>query len=254
MTAKKTTLTRKLSPYEETQLARYGKKNQDALSTSTPVEYITGKAEFFGRVFTVTPDVLIPRIETEELVSLVITFCIEKFSQTQQALSLAEVGTGSGAIAISVAAELRKRAIPFTLLATEISDAATLVAQKNAEALLGDHPEVSFQTASLLTGCTQTFDCIVANLPYIPTERIEYLDASVKDHEPHIALDGGPEGLTLVTELLKQAEAILEKDGCVFLEIDHTHTQATWNQFDVWKTIILADSFDRSRFARLTKK
>lgn len=254
MTTKNSPQPRTLSPYEETQLARYGKKNAEALNTSAPIEYITGKAEFCGQVFTVTPDVLIPRVETEELVTLVVAFCTERFSETHQPLSIVDVGTGSGAIAVSVASALRKQTIPFTFLVTDVSDTAITVAQNNALALLGDHPEMSFQTTSLLSEITQTFDCIVANLPYIPSERIEYLDPSVKDHEPRVALDGGPEGLSLIAELLRQAEKLLAKDGSVFLEVDHTHTQASWDSFIAWHTTLIDDSFGQTRFARMIKK
>lgn len=254
MTTKNSPQPRTLSPYEETQLARYGKKDAEALNSSAPIEYVTGKAEFCGQVFTVTPEVLIPRVETEELVTLVVAFCTERFSETHKPLSIVDVGTGSGAIAVSIAAALRKKTIPFTFLATDVSGAAITVAQNNAQTLLGEHPEVSFQTTSLLTGITQSFDCIVANLPYIPSGRIEYLDPSVKDHEPRVALDGGPEGLSLIAELLRQSEKLLAKDGSVFLEIDHTHTQASWNRFKSWHTTLIDDSFGQTRFARLIKK
>lgn len=245
---------RKLTPYEETQLARYGKKSQDAHHTSTPIEYITGKAEFCGHVFSVTPDVLIPRVETEELVALVTDFCKKRYTQTQKKLSIADVGTGSGAIAISLVAVLRKLDIPCAVLATDVSSSATAIATLNASQILKDHPELTIVTQSLLANTTHAFDCIVANLPYIPSERINFLDNSVKDHEPHLALDGGVDGLRLIAALLNQAETLLKTDGSIFLEIDHTHTQTSWQPFENWNINILEDSFRRSRFAKITKK
>jgi len=243
-----------LSPYEETHLARFDKKSSDALHTTTPVEYITGKAEFHDHVFSVTPDVLIPRIETEELVDLVLDFCKDRFATHTKTITIADVGTGSGAIAISLVAALRAENIPCVVRATEISEAACLIAQKNAQAILGNHSELTITPQSLLDGFSTPFDCIVANLPYIPSERIAFLDPSVKDHEPKIALDGGPEGLTLITSLLEQATSLLKSNGCIFLEVDHTHTQSTWDIFSDWDTNVLADSFNRSRFVQLSKK
>lgn len=245
---------RVLTPYEETQLARYGKSASELQDTSAPVEHITGKAEFCGHVFSVTPDVLIPRVETEELVSTVSDYCTQKYAKVQRPLILADVGTGSGAIGISIIAKLRQQSILHSMALIEVSKPALEIAKKNASAILGDHPEATFSATSLLENQSGPFDCIVANLPYIPSERIGYLDASVKDHEPHLALDGGEDGLGLITKMLTQAEKKLDPNGVIFLEIDHTHTYSSWQNIPHWEITILNDSFNKTRFAQLTLK
>jgi methylase of polypeptide subunit release factors len=105
---------------------------------------------------------------------------------------------------------------------------------------------------------TLKFDFLLANLPYIPTARIDYLEESVKDHEPHLALDGGQEGLTLIGKFLTQALNFLKPDGQILLEVDYTHSQNELaaclplpiNNSSTQATVkIIKDSFNRQRFA-----
>ncbi|MCA9368925.1 MAG: peptide chain release factor N(5)-glutamine methyltransferase [Pseudomonadales bacterium] len=245
------TNSRKLTPYEETQLARYGTSSTDLSATSAPVEYITGKAEFCNHIFEVGPEVLIPRIETEELVASAVTW-VESFSRSTIP-QIVDVGTGSGALAISIAAFLNKKSINYHMTATEVSESALNRAVKNATNILGDQHGIDFIHTSLLEKVHTQFDCIVANLPYIPSERIAYLDESVKDHEPHVALDGGPDGLTLIRELLIQAKKLLSPNGIILMEVDHTHTLEAWQEFfDDWEVTITHDSLQNTRFAQIT--
>lgn len=250
--------TRKLSPREQTHLARF------LIPQSTwseigeqPVEYVTGKAEFYGQVFDVDQNVLIPRVETEELVDLVLKTAREKYAKGQE-LVVADIGTGSGAIGLSLGLVLLKIRPKSTFYLSDFSRAAVEIARKNCQKLIEskDQSQFHFLTSDLLLDYPPVkFDLIVANLPYIPSERVDYLDPSVKDFEPHLALKGGPEGLSLIFRLLKQAGNYLNENGCVFLEIDHTHSLADFAQFkNDWEMELFQDEFGQNRFIRMRQK
>lgn len=248
---------RRLSPREQTHLARFSYP-QDKWSQigEQPVEYVTGKAEFFGHIFSVNQDVLIPRVETEELVDLVLTTIREK-KLTKTNLLLADVGCGSGAIGLGLGFILSKLKPDFEFYLSDYSKEAVAVAKKNGENLLdeNDLPKFHFLASDLLNDYPkQKFDVIIANLPYIPSERVDHLDASVKDFEPHLALKGGPEGLSLIYRLLDQVGEYLADDGCVFLEIDHTHSLLDFSQYRKdWKMEIFKDEFGQNRFIQAVK-
>lgn len=247
---------RLLSPYEENHLARYGKKASDALATTAPVEYITQKAEFCGHIFTVNPAVLIPRVETEELVDAVCTALEKTYAAHAQKLHVIDVGTGSGAIAVSLASQLSAKNIPYTLTASDVSAEAITIAQKNAQAILPATATLQFVQGSLLEAAPpdQLFDAIVANLPYIPSARIITLDASVKDHEPHLALDGGSDGLDLIRALLLQAKTHLKPGGKIFLETDYTHSaELLRTAAPGWQIATWLDTSGGARFATATR-
>lgn len=248
---------RNLSPYEKNQLRKHGIDESIAESTQSPVEYLTGAIEFLGNTFRVDKNVLIPRVETEELVSLATTLILQQAGRNKrEVFQIADVGTGSGAIAISIAQELRHHSFAFAVSAFDISPKALVVADKNKQQILPDAP-ITFILSDLLKNTTtnQHFDCIVANLPYIPSDRIHNLDESVKDFEPHLALDGGPDGLNLVRKLLMQAETLLTPDGIIVLELDITHTAEALQEFvDVWNITTQTDSSNGVIFAILTHK
>ena len=172
-----------------------------------PLPYVLGQWEFFGRSFKVTPDVLIPRPETESLVEI----ALERLKGIRQP-NIIDVGTGSGAIAISLAAELPSAKV----LASDISRAALKIAQENAQRL--SHPEIRFLQADLLAPLAVQFDLICANLPYIPTGKLQ--DLQVAQWEPRRALDGGESGLEVIVSLLQQARASLTPAGITLLEIE----------------------------------
>ncbi len=244
---------RTLNPYEETQLARHGGDRQILLASNAPVEHITGKAEFCGLVFSVTENVLIPRIETEELVEKVVAAC-RTFSGPG-AVRIVDVGTGSGAIAISVASKLATLGLAHTITATDISRSALEIAEANAATLLPDPTTITFLHSDLLSDVPTDQDIIVANLPYIPTARIATLDKSVFEHEPHLALDGGPDGLYLIRLLLDQATQLLQPGALVLLEVDDTHTLEVWSEFEHdWQIEVFLDSFEKNRFVQLLKR
>lgn len=250
--SKKTT--RILSPYEKNQLRTYKVSEGDALQTEKPVEYLTGHVEFCGFDFVVNESVLIPRIETEELVALAVTEAQQVYAKHQRQLSLVDVGTGSGAIAICVAKKLDELSIPYQMLATEVSSDALKVAQQNAKSIV-PNSHLTFEKNDLLADISQKFDVIIANLPYIPSERIEFLTESVKDFEPHLALDGGDSGLVLIYKMIKQAEQLCDPQSVILLEVDYTHSYDDFNMFrDNWNITVTPDSLEGVHFVRLLKK
>lgn len=170
-------------------------------ASDIPQAYVDGYIEFCGLSFDVTPDVLIPRFETEMLVNKVINFA--KTFDAKDTLNILEVGTGSGCISISLAKKLSQ----VKITATDVSDRALKIAQKNS-IKHNTNNRITFIQSDLLEKVDKQPDIIVANLPYIPSHRIDLLDKSVKDFEPHLALDGGMDGFDIYRKLFKQ---IIEK-------------------------------------------
>lgn len=179
-----------------------------------PKAYQQEWIEFYKLRFKVIPDVLIPRPETELLVDEVIRFVKEiatvRQSEPRQSLTVLDLGTGSGNIIISLAKNLSHIG-GVTFIATDISPKALEVAKQNAK-LHGVQDKITFVRSDLLDVIAirqlaekqSSVDIIVTNLPYIPSARIPYLNASVKDFEPHVALDGGPDGFDLYRKLFQQ--------------------------------------------------
>ena len=187
------------------------------LENGEPFPYILGHWEFFGLDFDVTPDVLIPRPETELLVEKAIVW-LQSFSGRR---SVVDVGTGSGAIAISIAANVPD----VHVVATDISVAALEMAHRNARKLnVADR--IDFVQCDLLPSPPDSFptgryfDLICANLPYIPTGTLQGLP--VYQREPTLALDGGADGLDLFRKLMKLAADWLAPNGLILLEIEAT--------------------------------
>jgi release factor glutamine methyltransferase len=175
-----------------------------------PVAYITGTREFWSRDFLVTPAVLIPRPETE----LIVEHALGRLAERSRAWRLADVGTGSGCLAVTLAAELPRAQV----LATDVSLDALHVARDNA-ARHGVADRVTFAQASLLTHHPGPFDLIVANLPYVPRALTLNLMPDVARYEPVAALYGrGEDGLGEIRDLLAQAGARLAAGGVLLLE------------------------------------
>lgn len=181
----------------------------EQLQDGIPLPYVIGEWEFFGLRFKITPDVLIPRPETEGLVEL----ALEWLRVNPDRRSCLDIGTGSGCIAISLA-----RSIPdLHIIATDISHPAVQVAKGNArrhEVL----EQIQFLERDLFSGINQTFDLLVANLPYIPSEKLKSL--AVYHSEPVVALDGGKDGLHYIQEVMREAAQHLNPGGAIFLELD----------------------------------
>ncbi|MFN0072085.1 MAG: peptide chain release factor N(5)-glutamine methyltransferase [Chloroflexota bacterium] len=165
-----------------------------------PMAYILGQREFFGISYYVDSRVLIPRPETEVLVERVLDLARHHTTP----LRIVDVGTGSGAIALTLAHHLPLAQV----IAVDCSRDALNVAISNAHQL-GLEDRVSFVQGDLLTWLSGSANIIVANLPYIPTDRMDSLPQDVREHEPHGALDGGPGGLTLNLRLIQQASSRL---------------------------------------------
>lgn len=183
-----------------------------------PFQYKKGFCEFYKLKFKVTPDVLIPRPETELLVDEVLKFLR---SHSDQKLSVLEVGTGSGCIAISIA----KNYPNCKIIATEVSNKALEVAKQNAQ-FHKIESQINFVESDLLNNVPSTkVDIIVTNLPYIPDYRLPYLDSSVKDYEPHIALKGGSNGFDLYRQLFRQMQEKRIIPKLLVGEIDYTQDQ-----------------------------
>ena len=178
----------------------------------TPLAYIIGYREFYGINVVVTPDVLIPRPETEGMVEH--TLFMALMGMETRELTIADIGTGSGAIAVNLAIHLPAARI----YAVDISEPALDVAAYNIRGH-AVHDRVRLGHGDLLEPLPEPVDLIVANLPYIPTERIPALQPEVQQ-EPQLALDGGPDGLDLVRRLLAQAPEKLNSPGIILLELD----------------------------------
>lgn len=239
-------MSRQWSVYEQNQLMKYGFANKDlGQYGETPVEYITGQAEFDGMVFVVNKKVLIPRVETVQIVEVA-----EKLAADKMVVDFAEIGTGCGAIGISLFLRLKKMNKKVTAILSDVSKEALEVANKNLRRLVSDSAGVEIITSDLMDQIdgTRKFDLILANLPYIPTSRVPRLPESVVGYEPHIALDGGPEGLSLVKRLLAQAKDRLQSDGAMILEIDYSHDIPDFVDILEYQYEIVKDEFGQNRF------
>jgi release factor glutamine methyltransferase len=178
-----------------------------------PLQYITGVQDFFGREFCVTPDVLIPRPETELLVEA----AIELIGGTDSAPFVCDVGTGSGCIALTLLCEINNaRAV-----AIDKSEAALELAKLNArkQSVAGRMVFVVSDCFNSLDKDEYQFDVVVSNPPYISAATIEGLQREVKDHEPLMALSGGADGLSIIRRLLLEAPAFLKANGYMIMEI-----------------------------------
>jgi release factor glutamine methyltransferase len=176
-----------------------------------PISYLLGEREFYSLELEVSPAVLIPRPDTETLVEAVIE-CVRGIDAPR----LVDVGTGSGAIALALAKSLPSAEV----VAVDVSPEALQVATRNA-ARHSLEARVRFVESDLLDRLevSPAFDVVVANLPYIQTQVIPTLMVDVRDHEPHLALDGGPDGLRLIRRLAESAPEHLTSDGLLALEI-----------------------------------
>ena len=218
-----------------------------SLSNQVPLPYIIGEWEFYGNSFKVTPDTLIPRPETEELVEHALAWLADHPDATQ----VIDVGTGSGCIAISLAL-LNPH---LKIHAVDVSEAALQVAQENAR-----RHEVTdrmhFRQQDLLQGDDHLYDLVVANLPYIPTETLKTLE--VADHEPWLALDGGETGLDLIERLLQETRPKMRSEFCIILEFEYRHGEMAQNlaqrYYSDAQITILKDLSANDRFVVITSR
>jgi len=176
-----------------------------------PVAYILGSRPFFDRTFILTPHVLIPRPETEHIVEATL-----EWAKGRGPLRIIDVGTGSGAIAVTVAAHLPDAQV----IAADVSHSALMVARENG----ADLTNIRYVQADLLLPFRGPLDVVCANLPYIATGGINMLE--VAKFEPHVALDGGFDGMNLIRRMLDQAPGRLATPGLILIEIATDQNEA----------------------------
>jgi release factor glutamine methyltransferase len=207
-----------------------------------PVAYLIGTKDFYGLQFRVTPDVLIPRPDTEVLVEAALNILATNNTNsrgTAEPQRVLDLCTGSGAVAIALKAESIRQGINLDVYASDVSPAALAVAKDNAKTLLPKDNDITFLQGNLfdalsvgtfrktpLSTGTHTnkshllpasFNLITANAPYIPASEIPHLQAEVQK-EPSLALNGGPNGLILIQSIITQAPSHLSHPGCLLLE------------------------------------
>mgnify|MGYP002777201587 CR=1 FL=1 len=183
----------------------------DRINQHEPIQYITGEASFYGRIFQVNPAVLIPRPETELLVEAI---CVAARSNPEPKTIL-DIGTGSGCLAVSLALELPNTQV----YAVDISQQALECAQKNARTL---HASVTFQQLDILKEeISGTFDLIVSNPPYISQQEKSVMRKNVLDFEPHVALFApGDDALLFYQTIAEKAKRALKPNGSLWFEIN----------------------------------
>jgi release factor glutamine methyltransferase len=179
-----------------------------------PTAYIVGRREFYGLDLETTPAALIPRPETELLVEEALACALQQQERTRDRPLIVDVGTGNGAIAIALGVHLSSA----VLMAIDISREALALAERNA-CHHGVEGRIAFLQADLLSSLAQPADVIVANLPYVRSADWEALPPEIREHEPRLSLDGGPDGLREIGRLLQQASSRLRPGGSLLVEL-----------------------------------
>ena len=209
-------------------------------ASGMPLQHITGTQEFMGITFSVNPEVLIPRQDTETLVNEV----IQIIKARKKNCSVLDLGCGSGAIGLSIA----KLCENAKVTVSDISSKAIETTKQNAKAM-GIEKKISFEKGYLFAPFEgrfrrETFDIIVSNPPYIRSDVIPTLQVEVKNHEPLLALDGGMDGLDYYRIILENAQKYLTKSGVLALEIGHDQA------LDVAQIAKQAHKFDECKFIK----
>jgi release factor glutamine methyltransferase len=193
---------------------------------SEPVQYLTGTQEFFGLLFEVSPDVLIPRPETEHLVEAV----LERFDPDANP-RIADVGTGSGAIAVAIALALPQSRVT----AVDLYPSALEIARRNAERHGVIDRVTLLQSDLLAAAASMEFDVVVSNPPYIADG--EVLEVQVANYEPRSALYAGPTGLEIYQRLIPQARTVLKPRGWLIMEIGYGQQRALEALLADWSVV-----------------
>jgi release factor glutamine methyltransferase len=228
-------------------------------SAGEPTQYLTGKQEFWGLEFEVTPAVLIPRPETEHVIEVALERLGArgikinmKTGAPSPPMRIADVGTGSGCLAVALACELPHAEI----IATDISAATLEVARRNAhrhavseridflhtnlldafldETLIANHQSpITDHDSQITSHESRLFDLIVSNPPYVARNEAATLAREVRDHEPHAALFGGPTGVEIYSRLIEQAAALLRPGGILVIELGYNSADEVHRMFHV---------------------
>jgi release factor glutamine methyltransferase len=195
-----------------------------------PTQYITGRQEFYGREFRVTPDVLIPRPETEHVIEAALQLVSNH--RLKPVPRVLDVGTGSGAIAVTLALETGAQ-----VFATDISSAALGVARENARRLSA---KVEFVNCDLAGALADGYDLVVSNPPYVP--ETESLPIEVREHEPAVALYGGVDGYEIYRRLIPEAARLLKPGGWLVMELGYRSREAVTTMLGDWRDVeVLTD-------------
>ena len=201
-------------PLEPEELARFRGYVKER-AAHVPLAYVLGRREFMGLDFRVTRDTLIPRPDTEILVQCAVDFLRARLEAGATACTIADIGTGTGAIALSTLRYTEGTHAD----AVDISPAAAAVARENAE-MLGLTERIDIHVGDLLAPLAgRRYDMILSNPPYIPTADISGLMPEVRSYEPHLALDGGTDGLNIYRRLMADAPALLNEGGAIAVEV-----------------------------------
>jgi release factor glutamine methyltransferase len=206
-------------PMEPRELSAFRQSIKRRL-TGEPNQYITGTQEFWSLPLRVSPDVLIPRPETEILVQAVLDFVRHGESSLD---TIIDLGTGSGAVAIALARELPTA----TVVAVDLSLAALELARENAYRHQVEK-RIHFVCGDMLAGMNssaQKVSLVVSNPPYVAQMELQQLPREIRDFEPRTALDGGPDGLAAIRRIIREAAPILPPGGGLFLEIGAGQTE-----------------------------
>jgi release factor glutamine methyltransferase len=207
---------------QEVEWIHYGRYLHERMQ-GKPTQYITKRQEFYSREFRVTPDVLIPRPETEHVVEVALALA-------RDAQRIVDVGTGSGALAVTLQLETGA-----SVFATDISSAAIAVAAGNSERLAS---HVDFVVCDLLTGIAGgSMDLIVSNPPYVPLGTKEGLQREVRDWEPHVALFGGETGFELYQRIVADAPRVLRPGGRLMMELGFGSVNHVSGLLRDWKEV-----------------
>ena len=202
----------------------------------TPLQYLLGLQEFYGLELRVTPDALIPRPETELLVEAVIAWSRKRLKP----MNMLDIGTGTGAIALALAANEPM----LEVLATDISPSALQLARDNA-LRLGLNDRVRFLESDLFSSLEPglLFDAIVSNPPYIPAGDATTMQREVVEHEPHLALFAGPDGLAIYRRLIPLAWESLRMEGLLALEFGYGQADAMRDLLYGWRNVRILNDY-----------
>ncbi|MFC1592618.1 peptide chain release factor N(5)-glutamine methyltransferase [Candidatus Omnitrophota bacterium] len=219
-----------------------------------PIQYILGKTEFMGLAFRLTPDVFIPRPETEILVEAVLDI-VARHKAQGASLKILDIGTGSGCIAVSLAKFIKYAKVT----AVDISVKALEIARQNA--LLND-VDISLLRGDIFIDCRlpiTDFDLIIANPPYVPAAEIDCLEPEL-GYEPVLALDGGWDGLDFYRRIIKHSPACLKMGGLLIMEMGFGQCAAikdlfsSRNEFNINSVIKDYNRIDRIIIAQLARR
>jgi release factor glutamine methyltransferase len=216
-------------PLREVWWIHYGRYLHERMQ-GKPTQYITGRQEFYGREFRVSPDVLIPRPETEHVIEAALKRVPSAVSPKGNAVSILDIGTGSGAIAVTLALETGA-----SVIATDISTAALRIASENARRLNAPVDFVACDLEDAVAG--GRFDLVVSNPPYVPKYDSSTIQREVREHEPAVALYGGEDGFEFYRRLIPGAARLLKPGGWLVMEIGYRSGDAVAAMLETWRDV-----------------